>query len=166
MMVLWGVGFQPVQERDTIPWTREHRLNWSDFKGKPTNSRAAAVTASGITYQFSSMSKGDDVILDFEVSTHFYPHKSWYQPELCDDVILGHEQLHFDISELYARQMRKRLRETRFTQHVKAEIKAIYKEITVALNDFQNRYDEETNFSRNREQQQLWNTSIKTALER
>lgn len=166
MVVLWGAGFQPAQEDATIQWTREYRLSWSDFKGKPTNTRAAAVTASGITYQFSSMSKGDEVILDFEVSTHFYPDKSWYQSKLCDEVILGHEQLHFDISELYARKMRKRLRETKFTQHVKAEIKAIYKEITTTLNDFQNQYDEETNFSRNREQQQLWNERIKGALKK
>ena len=60
--------------------------------------------------------------------------------------------------------MRKRLEETKFTKNVKAEIKKIYSEITAELNDFQNRYDDETNFSRNREQQLLWNEKIGKAL--
>ena len=60
--------------------------------------------------------------------------------------------------------MGKRLEETKFTKNVKAEIKEIYSEITAELNDFQNRYDEETNFSRNREQQLHWNEKIGRAL--
>ncbi|NHF61330.1 DUF922 domain-containing protein [Flavobacteriaceae bacterium TP-CH-4] len=165
LLVVCSAFVHPVQE-ETIAWTPNTRLNWNNFKGRPSNSRAAAVTASGISYTFSSMINGDDVQLDFRVSAHFYPDQSWYQPALCDSVILGHEQLHFDISELYARKMRKRLAETKFTKNVKAEIKAIYREITKELNDFQNHYDEETNFSRNREQQFEWNDKIGAALGR
>ncbi len=152
------------QEEEAILWTPTTQLGWNDFKGRPTNNRAAAITASGISYRFSSLSKGDVVQLDFTVNSYFYPNQSWYRPDLCDSVILGHEQLHFDISELYARKMRKQLNETRFTKNVKAEVRAIYKTITKELNDFQNRYDSETNFSRNREQQLLWNAKINEAL--
>ncbi|MGB5275350.1 MAG: DUF922 domain-containing protein [Flavobacteriaceae bacterium] len=152
------------QEPDGMPWSPELKLSWQDFRGTQTNSRAAAVTASGISYSFSSLVKGNEVKVDFEIGAFFYPDRSWYRPEVCDSVILGHEQLHFDISELYSRKMRKRLEETKFTKNVKAEIKEIYSEITAALNDFQNRYDDETNFSRNREQQLLWNEKIGKAL--
>ena len=71
---------------------------------------------------------------------------------------------HFDISELYARKMRKRLEATHFSRNVKAEVKAIYREILKELSDFQSTYDEETNFSRNREQQLRWNQKIKEVL--
>tara|TARA_R110002167_G_scaffold359094_2_gene575521 strand:+ start:238 stop:738 length:501 start_codon:yes stop_codon:yes gene_type:complete len=158
------MGFLSAQEEEVIPWSHEARLSWADFKGKPTNTRAAAVTSSGITYRFSSVSKGDEVVLEYEVDTHFYPNKSWYQPAMCDAVILQHEQLHFDITEIYARMMRKRLQDTKFTKNVKSEIFAIYKEITSALNRFQNLYDKETDFSRDLEQQDLWTVKIETAL--
>jgi len=161
------MSFHNEQDYETISWNIKVPLEWSDFKGKvPKSGRAAATTASGITYRFSTtnMKKVDVVEIDFEVSTLFYPNKSWYKPELCNDIILSHEQLHFDISELYARKMRERLKNTKFTQNVKAEVKVIYKDILKELNNFQNSYDNETNFSRNREQQLLWNAKIAKAL--
>ncbi|MGB5821164.1 MAG: DUF922 domain-containing protein [Saonia sp.] len=160
-----AADFVHAQEFDTILWNAEQKLSWKDFKADPPKGGpAAAVTASGITYQFSSTLKGNEIALDFKVSTFFYPNKSWYKPELCDTVVLGHEQLHFDISELFARKMRKRLGETKFSKQIKAEVRAIYKKILRELSDFQNRYDTETNFSRNREQQFLWNKKVQEAL--
>jgi len=60
--------------------------------------------------------------------------------------------------------MRKRLTETSFSDNVKAEIRSIYKETLKELSDFQDRYDWETSFSRNREQQLRWNAQIAEAL--
>lgn len=153
-------------EYETITWSPNRKLVWEDFKGKaPENPRAAATTASGITYQFATQgTKGNNIVIDFTVSTFFYPNKSWYQPQLCDTLILSHEQLHFDISELYARRMRERLAASTFTQNVKAEVKLIYREILEELEAFQDLYDSQTNFSRDREQQLLWNVKIKEAL--
>ena len=155
----------PAQDEEVISWSPGLKLSWVDFKGKPTNREAAAITASGITYSFSTTSWKDEVTLDFIVTTHFYPNKSWYRPDLCDAVILSHEQLHFDIAEVFARKMRKRLASTKFTKNVKAEVAKIYDEINIALYVFQNRYDNETNFSKAREKQWLWNEKIAMLLE-
>ena len=120
-------GLDNPQDYETISWSPDIKLGWNDFRGKvPQNARAAAITASGISYQFSTRGTGDMVELDYRVSTFFYPYKSWYQPHLCDSLILSHEQLHFDISELFARKMRKRLASGTFTENVKAEVKQIY----------------------------------------
>jgi len=136
------MGFNDSQEYETIAWSPEKKLAWQDFKGKATsNDRAAATTASGISYQFSTSGSNGEIELDYLVSTFFYPNKSWYQPSLCDSLILSHEQLHFDISELYARKMRNRLASSSFTQNVKAEVKQIYKEVLEELEEFQNLYD-------------------------
>lgn len=160
-------SFQPFQNYETISWNADKRLSWDDFKGKPPiNSRAAAITASGITYRFSTSGTRDDMEVDFKIDTYFYPTKSWYQEKLVDDVILSHEQLHFDISELYARKMEARLAEETFTHNnVKAKVKSIYKEILKEVDDFQNQYDDETNFSRDRERQALWDEKITKLLE-
>ena len=153
------------EEYETIAWSQDRKLSWEDFKDKaPKNARAAATTASGITYQFSTRGTRDKMELDYEVRTFFYPNKSWYQPHLCDSLILSHEQLHFDISELFARRMRQRLASGTFTQNVKAEVKVIYREILEELEAFQDLYDNQTNFSRDIEQQLLWNTKIREAL--
>lgn len=154
------------QEEEAILWRAAHRLTWNDFRAEPpVSDRVAATTASGISYRFSSIERNGEMEIDFEVSTYFYPDKSWYKPEICNAVILSHEQLHFDISELFARKMRKIISGRRFTKNIKAEVKEIYRQINEELAAFQNRYDTETNYSRNVEQQLLWNEVIKEALE-
>ncbi len=165
-LILGLFSFQSGQGYDTITWKASERLTWHDFKGKiPNKARAAATTASGITYRFSTTGNRDHMKVDFKVDTYFYPNKSWYQPELCDDVILSHEQLHFDISELYARKLKERLNQAKFTRkNIKSKVKVIYRKINEELNDFQNKYDNETNFSRDREQQLIWNENIAQQL--
>lgn len=166
VLLIWTIGNKSTQEYETISWSSDRSLSWNDFRGKvPINSRAAAITASGITYSFATTGTKDAMEVDFKIDTFFYPTKSWYQPELCDSLILGHEQLHFDISELYARKMKQRLLAESFTYDtVKSRVKSIYQQINKELNDFQNKYDEETNFSRNLEKQEEWWMLIKQAL--
>ncbi|SIR03120.1 protein of unknown function [Maribacter ulvicola] len=148
-----------------MSWEPGFRFTWNDFRGAaPITSRAAATTASGITYRFTTFYENNELQVDYKVFAYFYPTKSWYKPELCNDVTLLHEQLHFDITELYARKLRKQLAETKFTKNVKEEIRKIYKATIRQLNDYQNRYDSETNYSRNLPVQERWVQEIEEAL--
>lgn len=153
------------QESDAIPWDASRKLRWEDFKGKPFKTAwAAATTASGISYSYTGQERANGYELKFEVAAFFYPDKSWYQPQLCDEAVLRHEQLHFDISELYARKLQNKLTTTRFTRNVKAEVKEIYEGILHELHKLQSQYDFETNYSRDGGQQQSWEKKINTAL--
>lgn len=167
LLLLWMLGFESTQDYETISWSASRPLSWNDFRGNvPTSPRAAAITASGITYSFATSGTKDAMEVDFKIDTFFYPTKSWYQPAVCDAIILSHEQLHFDISELFARKMKKRLEAETFTYDtVKSKVKSIYREILDELNDFQNRYDTETNFSRNLAKQEEWKLQIENALQ-
>lgn len=148
-----------------MAWGEMKRLTWNDFKGKvPVGAGPAATTASGISYSYSANLLHHEVHLDFEVNAYFYPNESWYKPKECNQNTLAHEQLHFDISELFARKMRNKLERTSFSDDVKAEIRKIYKDILTELQEYQERYDWETNFSRNREKQLEWNQKIALAL--
>jgi len=143
-------SFAASQDYETIPWNSKRKLTWNDFQGKN---------------RFSTSGTRDNMKVDFKIDTFFYPAKSWYDPSLCDEGILKHEQLHFDISEIYARKMKKRLANESFTySNVKSRVKTIYKEIMQELDEYQNQYDDETNFSRDREQQILWNSKIEELL--
>jgi len=163
LSIVFNNSAQDIQE--SYVWSPQTKLTWSDFKGEiPLRAVAAATTASGISYKYSANLLHHEVKIDAEVIASFYPNESWYKPEECTNLILAHEQLHFDITELFARKMRNRLKETSFSDNVKAEVQTIYKEILQELEDLQDRYDWETDFSRNREGQLRWNAQIAEAL--
>lgn len=153
------------QEEEPLAWSKERRLNWSDFKDEsPDSSPVAALTASGISYSFSSMERNGEMIADFTVSAFFYPTRSWVQDHLASANILAHEQLHFDITELFARKFRAQLAQTRFTDNIKAEVRTIFKKINRELSEYQDRYDLETNSSRLVDRQREWQQKVYNEL--
>lgn len=164
-LLFFGFSGFAQEIEEGVLWSADKRLRWSDFRGKvPPAAVPAATTASGISYKYSANLIHHEVELDFEVNAYFYPNESWYKPEVCDDLILSHEQLHFDISELFARKMRNKLQRTSFSDNVKAEIRKIYRETLEELQKFQEQYDWETSFSRNAQKQLEWNKKIAEAL--
>ncbi len=155
------------QEDGAIPWDADRKLSWADFRATPPeNEWAAATTASGISYEFSAIENGEGYDLEFHVGAHFYPEKSWYQPRLCNSTVLSHEQLHFDISELFARKMTGIMSATRFTKNARAEVKAIYRQILKEMAEFQSRYDQETDYSMNHDAQLAWGKKVEAALQK
>lgn len=163
----WALHSFSQQIQESYAWDSTTKLTWKNFKGAiPLDADAAATTASGISYKYAANLLHHEVKIDAEVTAFFYPNESWYKPNECDDYILEHEQLHFDIAELFARKMRIRLNNTSFSDNVKAEIRNIYNEILQELSDLQEQYDLETNFSRNRDAQLRWNAQIFEALEK
>ena len=151
-----------------MTWKDSYRLSWQDFKGKPRDdSTAAATTASGISFEYS-IKHGAFRVVSFktQVEACFYSEKSWYKPELANPYILAHEQLHYDITELYARKFRKQLALLRPSKTLKAELDALQKTINKQLSDRQNAYDAETNYSRSPEVQQQWQRHIYVELKK
>ena len=156
-----------VQEEPVITWSKDAKLTWADFKAKPkTNSSAVAITASGITFGFSIKSTDKNEVLSFntDVNAYFYPEQSWYKPERATKHVLGHEQLHFSITELHARKFRARIAQLKVSNQVRKELKTLQSAINKELAEMQNRYDTETDFSRNEESQEKWNTFVNAEL--
>ena len=106
-----------------IEWDTKRKLEWSDFKGEPNaNSSFFAMTNSGIKYGWSSSFDGSKRTFEFEVSSYFDANNSWVKEGKNSDSLLVHEQIHFDISELKARELRTRLKSFNYTQNYKFEI--------------------------------------------
>ena len=149
-------------------WNETKRLTWADFQGQPdANSDAVALTASGITFGYSyRQQRGSREIVSFtaDVNAYFYPKLSWYHKDRANDYILQHEQLHFDLTELYVRKFRMAVQEIEITKNIKSDLKKLQKGINEALSAAQNQYDFETQHSIIPEAQKRWNDSIQIEL--
>ncbi|MEO1031657.1 MAG: DUF922 domain-containing protein [Bacteroidota bacterium] len=165
-IVFLYVGTLPNEE--TMTWDETRKLTWADFKGDPNpNSDAVALTASGLTFGYSVKTSGRRIIgFTTSVEAHFYPNKSWYLKHKANDYILGHEQLHFDITELYARKFRAHLDRLVVNQNIKTQMDQIHEAINEALHKTQKTYDDQTQHSINVDAQKYWDTYIKDELQK
>lgn len=155
-------------EDNLIPWSETYKLSWQDFEGQPNAEvDAVATTASGITFRYSTTHNSSGVVgYKSTIKAHFYPKKSWYKPERATNYILSHEQLHFDITELYARKFRLLVEDLPLSNNLKQEMEAIHKKIIEDLSKMQDTYDAESSFSRIPEQQAKWQKFVTAELQK
>lgn len=150
-----------------ILWKESEKLIWSDFLGTPDSATPfAASTHTGIFFEYKyALDSSSKVTVEFTVKSFFNKNKSWYYPHLINDHILQHEQTHFDISELHARILRKRLNEKKFTKDVENEIQIIYTRMEEQRTAMQRRFDSETNHSQNIKKEEQWRTYVAKQLQ-
>ncbi|WP_024771271.1 DUF922 domain-containing protein [Aquimarina macrocephali] len=146
-------------------YAERSELDWSDFRGKPNlNSNYDASVNTGITYQWSYGKDKGEIELNYQVDSFCYPSLSWVKRGQMSLALLSHEQLHFDISELHARIMRKRLKEYSAGKNIRRDLNKMYKLVERMRINMQERYDEETDHSRNKEAQKKWERKVETLM--
>ena len=101
---------------DFILWQENKKLKIQDFKAdnKDTikvNRQQFLGVISAIRIEYSSFQRNKNSVPDFSIKTYFDPNESWML--LKNDYVLQHEQIHFDLTELYARKMRKSIESLR-----------------------------------------------------
>jgi len=143
----------------SIRWS-ETPLTWKDFKGIPDSRHGGALTASGFYYNF----KCENGMAEWEVGAVFFPNKSYVNPQVLNPYMLAHEQLHFDITELFARKLRKQLVEENIGCDDRTEVEYLCERMVEDWRAFQQQYDIETNHSMNRDAQIHWDKMIRDAL--
>ncbi len=145
---------------DLIRWSSSRRLTWSDYQASPDPlSDAAATTTSylGIQYNFI-----DDKVT-YKIECSFSRNRSWGLYKT--DYILSHEQGHFDITEIFARQLNKRMGDYMFNKNsYRKDLQKIYNDVQKEKEIFQNQYDNETDYSRKKDKQAEWLTKIDKLL--
>jgi Bacterial protein of unknown function (DUF922) len=145
---------------DEIKWNSDFRLDWSHFKGKPDRtSNMDALTESGITFSWSCDWRG----FRLEAYAIFVPTGSWVKEP--SNILLTHEQLHFDITEIHARLIRKFFAEYPDACRLgKAGIDRAAQTIIQASYDTQEAYDQATNHGQNVRVQREWQAKIAEQL--
>ena len=156
------------QEAETkIRWAEDRLLSWEDFQAEPdTTNSYSANTNSGISYGWNYSTATGEPVLDHEVFTNFYPERSWVKDIENEEYLLAHEQLHFDISELHARKLRKALEEYEIGRSIRQDLKRLYNRIEAERVSMQNRFDKETSHSEIREAEMRWRKFIQQELKK
>jgi hypothetical protein len=100
---------QQMAAHDAMAWSATRPLTWKDFRGTaPSGGMEGAQTAYSLFYGLRCTRS----LFQFQVTTGFLPRESWVKPSVVANAdesrrTLEHEQTHFDLSEVYARRMRK-----------------------------------------------------------
>jgi predicted secreted Zn-dependent protease len=146
------LGYSDPAQKDLIEWRGSKRLTWTDFQGKvPANAANAALTNTAINVEFGFTKKG----MTYSIKCLFDKKKSWVR--IKNDLVLGHEQGHFDIAELYARKLNKALSDYKFNSRtVNDDVNRIYENMMKQHHAHQSEYDQATDFSRKIDKQIEW----------
>jgi len=149
---------------DDILWENNRPLTWSDFQGIPDyeNDFVKALTASSIRYVYGCQ---DDGMIGFKISAVFKKSQSWVKEVAHTNYHLGHEQLHFDITELHARKLRTLLAEKAFTCEQMLEFQQTIHSSLDQWRLEQRVYDMETYFSVKEAEQSQWHFHVNQMLE-
>lgn len=146
-----------------IGWQEQRPLQWSDYQGTPDyeDGFRDAVTASAL--KFTTRCKKDGTF-ETLVSAEFVKDQSWVKEVAQTDYHLGHERLHFDITELYARKFRQFVKDQNFTCEDRDLVqKYVYQYLEDCMN-LQNQYDKETRHSMHHANQAKWEAMIDAQL--
>ena len=149
------------RNEELVIWHPVNKLSWNDYKAKPDpTSDAAASTTTYLTISYN-ISSSD---FTYKIESRFSRTRSWglYKTPY----ILSHEQGHFDIAEIFARKLHKKMIDYRFDKKdYEKDLKKIYQDILDEKREMQDDYDKETNHSINKEKQEEWLKKIAKLLE-
>lgn len=160
--LFWGTNST---ETDIIYWTSDYKLTWNDFEGDPNYKHSykdiSAITVSGIVDYRGC----EDGKLIYKIKSYFEKKNSWVKLAGRNAHTLEHEQIHFDITELYARKLRKVLSERSFACGQEAEFETFVNDFLKGWQAMQEEYDIETGYSNHPHEQHEWIDKVKEELQ-
>ncbi len=159
------------QQPVVLEYATVSTFHWGLFKGKinqrhihEMGENTGAVTVSSISYTALQISPAEATVT---MTARFHPEESWTRyPKLNKpEEALEHEKKHFELTEIYARKLRKLVSSSRYTAtRFKDEINKQFTDLVTQHRAEQVRYDHETNHSIDDHQQTKWNARIDEQL--
>lgn len=150
-----------------MPWSGRRPLVWTDFRGRPPQTGSeGARTAYGIYYAWSCRGRA----FAFHAVAAFHPLRSWVKPIVVGHPtegarVLRHEQVHFDLSEVFARRMRERFAAlSAACARSDVALRALAQQVLQDEKQTQQRYDAETNHGLIADRQAAWHAEVARML--
>lgn len=139
------------EERGRVYWQVQRPLRWRDFRARPcpalihpAEREVGACSATGIAVLPCIGANGRG---SFQVDSYLNQRNSWVRDSasFANRLILTHEQVHFDINELYARKIRALVASYYHAGHYpfSAEQHERIALLLLAKTDYNNRFDAE-----------------------
>ena len=147
----------------TLHWSASRPLVLADFKGRPRPGEAhAALTSATIVAQVAC--KGGQ--FTGHVQAAFDPTVSWWrEPATMTPKLLRHEQLHFDITEVYARRLRQKLASVRTPcAQLGQEFERLSRVVYADWEKAEQQYDRDTNHGLLPAPQAQWEAQVQQQL--
>jgi len=173
------------QSTPLIPWDPQRPLTWADFQGVPPSNASqlseAAMIAMELKYYATYTVKSErgngyawvGWVETAIVSNTMNPRFSWVVRSRATDAILRHEQVHFDLNEVYRRRLESELLKIRVQgPTAEATLSALSAEIERvgdglldwADNVIHDRYDAETGSGTRADVQARWEQDVASWL--
>jgi len=151
------------QQNDTlIIWEKDYSLSWKDFRGKRKKNDSFASAYSYLEIYLLRSYRNDEIFNNIVVST-FNRYKSFTLH--YNENLLEHEQIHFNILEIFTRKIRKSFDAiSKNKNHKTYDYNTIFYKYQDSLRNYQDKYDYETSFSRNKKKQKIWKLVVKKKL--
>ncbi len=131
------------------------QLTFADFNVKKQIDNTVAESSTSIGYNYD----GDKTV---KVFCQFNKNESYITKNGRTAYILHHEQKHFDITYIYAKKFVNELqKQSILTNEI---VDSIYEKILSEKDKVQSQYDNETNYSENKELQAVWDLKIDKLL--
>jgi hypothetical protein len=145
-----------------IRWVEGQSLTWDDFVGKVNDSsQYDAECFAEIRYEYRFFTANR---FEFEVYASFNKGSSWRRKEMETEALLKHEQMHFDIAELFAIKLKNDFENYSYTANYNEQILFLFEKRKQEYQAMQRLYDEETNHSLNKDRQKEWEDFIMNEL--
>jgi predicted secreted Zn-dependent protease len=159
------------------------QLTTDNFKGTPdpTDTRLAS-TRTGITVSWSFRTnvrvdgKYESTITDIRHESYFAEEESWWRNKTINGDLLRHEQGHFDIAEIFVRELNANKRELMdqvkgegdTPEEAEADLHHQFARHAQRVNHEQRKrqdiYDYDTDYNKNSLKQEEWNRKLHEAL--
>lgn len=153
---------QVMSSSNLILWSSDKKLTWDDFLcAPPPKSKFAAVSSLDIRYK--AWTRKDTLFVS--LASKFFRSNSWVYPKSKSSRLLGHEQTHFDILELYCRKLRQYISKTPVKKsEYKKTITDAYNVYYKQYKTYDSLYDQETDFSTRILVQNRWTEKVNKEL--
>jgi hypothetical protein len=150
---------------DTITWTSDYKLSWSDFKGKNPSGQYMAQSNCVFDYRLEPKMKNGILELHLYLGACFERKSSWVKNGAQNDALLRHEQLHFDICEKHIRSLRNKMQTAilnpmEFSDVLNKLMEEVWNEYQID----QQKYDAETEHGIKEKEQKRWEEEVGVLL--
>ena len=159
-LLLFSAAEPVISTSENISWKSSRRLTWDDFKAQAdAKDPLHALTATNIDMK----AKCDDGELKVKVESTFATKESWSKNKKSER-LLFHEQLHFDITEIYARRLYKELTNLKNACDNPAQLNKITDRVFEEWKAQEDLYDKETNHGLNQDAMKIWAEKVSSEL--